>query len=59
MLAEKANDIVLNARANSANSQNEMHESVPDWIAARGYDFTPRSQFYYPQGSLLSLSSVN
>ena len=33
-LVEKANDLILNARAAAANSNNESYESIPDWITA-------------------------
>lgn len=59
VLAEKANEIMLNARANAANSQTEMHEALPDWIKARGYQDPQTTQYFYPMGSLLSISGVN
>lgn len=59
MLLEQANNLVLQARMTAANTSAEMHESIPDWIAARGYSNTQGQRFFYPYGSLLSLTNVN
>lgn len=46
---ELAQEKILNARVNAANSRNATNESVPDWIAARGYAGTgPYAQYIYP-----------
>ena len=59
LLLQQANDLVLSARETAANTSAEMHESVPDWIAGRGYSTAAVTRFFYPYGGLLSLSSVN
>lgn len=58
-LRDQANQLVLAARETAANMSNEFHEHVPDWIAARGYNFSASTRYVYPYGSLLSLSNVN
>jgi hypothetical protein len=39
-LADKANELVMSARVDAANSNNESYESIPDWIMARGFNST-------------------
>lgn len=57
-LKNEANDLVLAARVSAANSSNEMHESVPDWITARGYSAARSSdRYFYPYGGLLTVAS--
>lgn len=55
-LIQRSNDYILAARVNSANQRNQQYESVPDWIVGRGYATPARQQFFYPMGSLLSVS---
>lgn len=57
-LIDKANELILNARADAANASNEVHDSLPDWITARGYRGTTPTRYYYPQGGLLAYASV-
>jgi hypothetical protein len=57
-LLTMANEYAINARTEAANISNEVNEVVPDWIAARGYGFTTSQQFFYPYGSLLTLTAV-
>lgn len=59
MLADKANELILNARIGAANVSAEQHEAVPDWIAARGYSFPTTQHYIYPHGPLLTLTNVN
>jgi hypothetical protein len=59
MLMSQANDILLSAREAAANTSDESHEHIPEWIAARGYNIAAGSRFIYPYGSLLSLAGVN
>ncbi len=56
VLAEKANDLILSARVNAANSSDERHESLPDWIVARGYQSGTTTRFFYPTASLLNVN---
>jgi len=57
-LIGQANAIIASAREGAANTNMSQLESIPDWIAARGYDggFT-RTKFLYPFGSELSVMS--
>lgn len=54
-LLQMANTNIIAARETAANTTNEIQESVPDWITARGYSGAPvATRYYYPFGSLLS-----
>lgn len=59
MLVQDANNLLYMARESAANASTERHESVPDWIAARGYNFGASNRYVYPYGSLLSITNVN
>jgi hypothetical protein len=59
MLADKANELVISARVNAANSNNETFESVPDWIIARGFNISSPSRYFHPYGGLLTVSYTN
>lgn len=58
MLAEKANELILNARVSAANSSNESYESIPDWIVARGFNQSASPRYFYPYASILTLTNV-
>jgi len=59
LLLEQANQNIISARETAANTNDERLDSLPDWIAARGYlDTSLNTRFFYPFGSLLS-SNVN
>lgn len=56
-LLNLANSLILNARQNTANENVEQYETIPDWIAARGYaEAAPVTKFLYPYGPALSIS---
>lgn len=57
-LADRANEIMWNAREAAANMSNEAYEHVPDWIAGRGYNFAADTRYIHPYGSLLSVGAV-
>jgi hypothetical protein len=59
MLAQQANDLIWQARETAANMSNEHFDPVPDWISARGYNFSSNTRYVHPLGSTLSLSNVN
>lgn len=58
MLLDQANSIVTQAQLEAANEGNYMLDTLPDWIAARGYcggaALAPR--YLYPFGSKLGIS---
>lgn len=56
--AEQANAIILEARVANANSEEMQIDTVPPWIAARGYtgDATI-SRYFYPFGPLVNVGS--
>lgn len=58
MLEDRANNILWSAREAAANMSNEQYEHVPDWIAARGYNFAQTTGYVHPYGSLLSVASI-
>lgn len=58
MLAEKANELIMNARVAAANANNESYESIPDWIVARGFNQATSTRYFHPYGSTLSLTNV-
>jgi hypothetical protein len=57
-LADKANELVMSARVDAANSNNETYESIPDWITARGFNSSSSQRYFYPYAGLLTLSNV-
>ena len=60
LLLAQANERILAARESAANATDERLDSLPDWIAARGFtDVSNQSRFFYPYGSLLTAASVN
>jgi len=53
-----ANNIIMTARMNDANTQERQMETVPDWISARGYyEAAPKTRFHYQYGPMFSLST--
>jgi len=55
LLLEQANQHIIAARESAANTNDERLDSLPDWIAARGYLNTSLNiRFFYPFGSLLT-----
>lgn len=54
-----ANELILQARVRAANEKENSFESIPDWIAARGYSgAVSPTRYAYPLGGLLSLPVV-
>lgn len=50
---QRANQILLEARTTAANSENRILESIPDFIAARGYvESALDTRYYYEHGAL-------
>lgn len=57
VLAEKANSLILEARVGAANDAESVYETLPEWIAARGYTGnTLPSKFFYPYGPMISVT---
>lgn len=51
---QQANAIILQARADAANEMQQVYDSVPEWIAARGYTGAILAdRFIYPYGPML------
>lgn len=54
----RANALILEARAAAGNTDEALHDTVPEWIAARGSAFaTPPDRFIYPYGPLIQVTS--
>jgi len=59
-LLDQANDRILAARESAANTNDERLDSLPDWIAGRGYtDVSSQQRFFYPFGALLTSANVS
>lgn len=56
VLETKANEMVMVARESAANMSQEIYESIPDWITARGANYATTQRFFQPYGSLLSVA---
>lgn len=57
--AQQANNLILEARVANANAEDNRIDTVPDWIAARGYAGTvPDTRYFYPFGPTISLTSL-
>lgn len=52
-LAQQADQFILTARVEAANTNDFQVESTPTWILARGYADPGDTRFYHPMGSLL------
>lgn len=54
---EQANSLIIQARLDAANAVQEQHETVPDWITARGYaGAAPPVRFIYEYGPLIAVT---
>lgn len=59
-LEGKANELILVARVQTANDDQETYEAMPEWFSARGFMGTSPVRFVYPSGSLLmNVSGIN
>ena len=57
---EQANALILAAREEESNSSDNMVETIPEWIAARGYAVpASTTRYVYPYGRLFSVGDVN
>ena len=57
LLQEQANALIMQARLDAANSTQEQHQTLPDWIAARQYaGAAPPPRFIYEYGPLLAVT---
>lgn len=55
----QANTLILDARAAAANDSVEKVDTIPDWIAARGYGNSPiETRYYYPSGALFTAGQI-
>lgn len=57
--AEQANSLIMEARVSNANLQNDSLDTMPEWLAARGYTGSvTESRFFYPVGPMISLGDL-
>ena len=58
--AQKANDLIGEARAQEANKIEENIDVIPEWIAAGGYDggSFSRNYYQYPYGEFITVAGV-
>jgi len=57
---EQANALILAAREEESNSSDNMVETIPEWIAARGYAVpASTTRYVYPYGRLFSVGDAN
>lgn len=54
----QANQIITDARVLAANTDNTSLDTMPDWIAARGFSGSQYSRFFYPQAPAWSLGDL-
>ena len=55
--AQRANQIILEARVAQANQTDERVDSIPDFLAVRGFGGSQQRRFIFPQGELISGAS--
>ena len=58
-LIQQANGLLASAQAEANNMQMLQYESIPDWISARGYANPSDNRYFYPMGTLLTVSNVD
>lgn len=59
-ILQKANSYIMQAQQGAANTDDNRHDAIPDWIAARGYIAAQLpSQYLYPYGSMLTLGDIS
>lgn len=57
-LVQQANDLIMGAREQAANSDQERIETIPDWFVARGYANPRDDRFFYPVDTLLTVAGL-
>ncbi len=55
---EAANALIISARVNVANAEENLLDTIPEWISARGYgNAAPQGKFFWPYGPILASST--
>lgn len=52
LMAQRANDLLLQARATEGNLDDFQLDSVPPWLSARGVDAISDNRYFFPYGPL-------
>lgn len=56
---DTANNLIFQAREQSANDDNDFLDTVPEWFTARGYaGNAPASRFFWPEGPMINYSDI-
>lgn len=56
---DTANNLIMQARQQSANDDNFFLDTVPEWFTARGYGGSaPSMRFYWPEGPMINFSDA-
>ena len=53
---QRANSLIQQAQVEFANDDNDMVDTIPEWIEARGFAGAPTTRYYYPYGPAISLA---
>lgn len=59
LIAQRANDLILQARQSAANTDEFQLETVAPWHAARGVHAANLTRYIYPYGPVVSVANVN
>lgn len=52
LMAQRANDLLMQARVMESNLDDFQVESIPPWLSARGVDAMMASRYFFPYGPL-------
>lgn len=56
---DNANALIMQAREQAANDDNDFLDTVPDWFVARGYaGSAPLARFYWPLGPMINFNEL-
>lgn len=56
---DMANNLIFQAREQSANDDNDFLDTVPEWFTARGYaGNAPAARFFWPEGPMINYSDI-
>lgn len=57
--SQQANTLILEARQANANAEDVQLDTIPDWIAARGYrGSVPDTRYFFPYGPMLNMAAT-
>lgn len=57
--AQQANNLIMEARVANANAQDNQIDTIPEWIAARGFSGSVvDTRYFYPYGPTIAIGSI-